>query len=215
MRDDEPNLIYENEPQPIWTKFYFREPEWWRYDQILSDECFKKMDSTGQWTINEIKKRKILLEYGMVKIETSDGQILEDMSNIFLDEEIGETLSVYYSEKIILGDDDKDKIESDFEIYNDENQITILKPPFHRMIVEMDIARRIGGYSREDILGLSKKDIDTIYFLHRIGMYLPIKDYARAIQPISRSDDMSSPFEADLEKLKQKSMEVRSILANE
>lgn len=208
VSEEEPSKILEYEPEGEWVKFTFREPEWWRYDKLIhnkSNDCFFRVSETRKWSIKEAKKRKQLMKYGLKKIETSDGKVLT--SNFKLSDETGEALSVYYSEKIYLSQEEEQEIERDLETYNNEKEIDKIKPPFHRMIIEMEIARRIGGYSREDIMKLSKKDMDIIYLLHRLGMYLPIRDYIKNIKPLNNEINNEDNFQLS----KHKIMELNNV----
>lgn len=215
--------ILEEKPTEPYRKYIFKHPEWWRYDQLI-ESCFFKVKETQAWSINEIRKRRKLLNYGLISIEMSDGRIFTSDDNYeknkllkkfgnnndeIMNDEEGEILSVYYSEKILLSIEEEQKIEKDLEIYNDDNKITKLKPPFNKMIIEMDIARRIGGYSRNDIMEMSKKDMDTIYLLHRLGLQLPIKEYIKSIENMNNSNEqdnsekLANSFDGDLRRINE------------
>lgn len=194
ISENEPTNILEFEPDDDWVKFIFREPEWWRYDKLIhgnsnnpDNDCFFRVSETKKWSINEIKKRRQLMKYGLKRIETSTGEV--KTKNFKISDESGDALSVYYSEKILLSDQEAEQIKEDLDIYNKSDDILKLKPPFHRLIIEMDIVRRIGGYSREDIMNLSKKDMDIIYLLHRYGLTIPIREYIKNISPMKIKDE--------------------------
>ena len=137
--------IYETKPKEPHVIFILRHPEWWRYDQIIDDEhdsCFFHAKQKIEWNTNDNKKRRKLLQFGLVDIQTSSKVMLRDDQ---ISEELMELLAVYYSEKVLISNEERERLEKDLKVYNDPKQKVKLKPPFHRMIIEMDIMRRIGG----------------------------------------------------------------------
>ena len=175
LSEEQPGKIFENEPDRPWIKVVFKEPEWWMYNKLIhgtpegKNDCFFRIQNTGRWSINEIKKRRFLRKYGVIRVETSDG-IIKTGNDIYFNDEEGELLGVYYNEKILLSDEEANRISNDLDIYKNKKYLKKLKPPFHRMIIELDIMKYIGKYNREDILNMSKKDLDIIYYLNNLGM---------------------------------------------
>jgi hypothetical protein len=219
IEENNPLFVCENTPETDkWCRYLFKHIEWWRYDLLLhndNDSCFFKVKETLSWSVNEIKSRRLLLEFGLIEIQTSDNLIFKDNLIEMISDEVGETLSVFYNEKILLSMKEEQRIEKDLEVYNDKEKISKFKPPFHRMIIEMDIARRIGGYSREDILNMSKKDLDTIYLLHRLGMTLPIKENIDEIsKKIQTNNSEKQIFQNKVDFIKKRQNDIGKLLNN-
>jgi hypothetical protein len=80
------------------------------------------------------------------------------------------------------------------------------------MIIELDIARRLGGYTRQDILSFSKKDIDKLYILVRSGLSIPL-NYSLENKLITNKEDSSDVNEIlRIMEHRKKDLQVKGII---
>lgn len=163
--------ILEKEPTSIdWIEFSMRELLWWEYFEI-QEKSISIMPDTRMYTINDIKRRKLFLEYGISSINRHVDNVI---NNIYLSDisgEAGELLAYkYHLEKCILSEDEKKRLADDVRNYKNPEDSHKIKVPYSRIFIELDMMRHFGGYSRDDLYNISKKDLDAIYFLRQLGM---------------------------------------------
>ena len=174
---DSPTVVLEDKPSGNWMRFVLRELTWWEYDTIVS-RAFTRTKNTYEWTINAFKKKRLLLKEAIESIVEKDGDkitIHKDNCYDLLPDVYGELLSDYYDKKVTMSIEEIIDLEGQIRSYMDPGEVNKTKPPYDRMIIELDIARRLGGYTRSDIMSFSKKDMDKIFILGRLGLKIPFQ----------------------------------------
>jgi len=197
IQTDNPIQITEDKPSGPWIRFTLRELAWWEYDNIIA-KTFTKTQDTYEWTINSFMKKRLLLKEGLQRIEEWDNENIvsydEDCYDL-LPDTYGELLCEYYDNKVTISVEEIINLESQIRSYMDPSEINVIKPPYDRMIVELDIARRLGGYNRKDILSMSKKEMDKIFILGRLGLKIP---FQQSLNDISSENGLNGIQDQEL-----------------
>jgi len=185
--DDEE--IYDEKPEGSSVEVIFKHPEWWRYNDIVQRNSFMHRE-TQSWSLNYINKQIELLNWGLIGIirdgEKYTKKKLPPKINklaAYFGVEIGERLSQYYDTKIKLTEDEIYALRSAYKRYSGVEKIQNNHLPYPRIMLEVDLARRIGGWSRKDIMSLSKKDFDSMHVLQAAGMKIPLASNFSMIAP--------------------------------
>ena len=126
--------------------------------------------SRDEWTINEEKMQKEILKKSLQTIETSDKIIYHENLTSYLSYENATLLYQYYINNCLLTEADILGLDEQVKYYMDKDKINMIKPPYNRMIIILDLIRHFGSLTINDILSLSKKDLDTLYILGRSGI---------------------------------------------
>ena len=153
-----------------WQKYYLKELIWIEYD-YAQRACMLLREDSREWVINKIKLQRLILEKSLLKIELSTGDIIwQDPINC-LSEHIANLLYSFYNKNCFLTDDDISSLDEQVSYYNDATKINKIKPPYNKMIIILDLIRHFGGLTLQDICALSKRDLDTLYILARLGLH--------------------------------------------
>jgi len=190
MKDNE--LIFE-EPDKPWIKIKTRDLPWWKHDNLFR-ECFQKVEVTGKWTINRIKELRLILKEFVISVKDHEDNNYYDLLTLKEAEKIME----FYDFNAFLTEKEMISLDKELTAFLDPKEIIKLRPPYDRMIIELDLMRKMGGYTREDLLSMSKKDIDKIFYLSRNGLSIPfsaeeerIKMNPKPKQSKNKEDELS------------------------
>jgi len=183
--------ILERQPSSNdYIELSMRELLWWEYFEI-QEKSILIMPDTRMYTVNDIKRRKLFLEYGIISINR---HINDTINNIYLSDisgEAGELLAYkYHLGKCILSDDEKKKLADDVRNYQNPEDSHKIKIPYSRIFIELDMMRHFGGYSRNDLYNISKKDLDAIYFIRQLGMsWVPGRAINNNVNSVNKMSD--------------------------
>lgn len=183
--DNPAGLNLEKPKADDWTCYYLRELSWIEYDRIQK-ECMRPTKESGgrmnwhpdiqagmkdqvEWTIDKIKMQRMLLLEALYKVERANGEVAQDpMSCINIP--VADALYAFYNAKCILNENEVLELERQVELYMNPKSVSRVKPPYNRMIIVLDLLRRgLATLGLEELVSLSKKDLDTLYLLGRLG----------------------------------------------
>jgi hypothetical protein len=170
IAENNSNEIMTEEPGPEWIKYTLRELTWVEYDNIQT-KCMKFIrKSRDEWTINQERMQKEILKKSLQLIETSKNTIYDKNLMNYLSYDDANLLYQYYINNCLLTEADILGLDEQVKYYTDKDKINTIKPPYNRMIIILDLIRHFGTLTLDNILSLSKKDLDTLYILGRSGI---------------------------------------------
>jgi hypothetical protein len=150
------------------VEYTMKELTWVKYDEI-QNQCMKYIrKTTDGWTIDQMKMQKLILMESLMEIKTKNNIYTYDLIN-HIDIKAADVLYEYYNKKCLLSAADIAGLDEQVKSYLNPEQINRIKPPYNKMLIVLDMIKHFGSLNMSDIMSLSKKDLDTLYVLARLG----------------------------------------------
>lgn len=178
IEENNPNIILTEEPiGSNWIKYVLKELTWVEYDNIQA-KCMKFIrKSRDEWTINQEKMQKEILRKSLQLIETSKNIVYDKNLISYLSYNDANLLYQYYINNCLLTEGDILGLDEQVKFYTNKDKINTIKPPYNRMLIILDLIRHFGTLTLDNILSLSKKDLDTLYILGRSGISWSLNNF--------------------------------------
>jgi hypothetical protein len=195
---DKENELSEEKPKGPWVRYDLRELSWVEYDDCQR-RCMVFIEETRMWSINKIKLQRMILTLALQRIVTENSVEELDLISKIPSDIHANALYAFYNAHCLLTDDDISMLEEQVSMYNNIEKVGQIKPPYNKMIIVLDLLRHFGGLTLSDVTSLTKKEIDTLYVLARLGMTWQMSQGINAIyEPVENRPEDNPVFREDI-----------------